>query len=241
MAIVPFVCVLVFLLSFFPNSFGELFNRSQDYIYQNYLPASVDIIRPYLNQFVVNATKLPIISFLFLFVVVGLLILTIERAINDLWHLPVKSKNFITIFFYWLLLFMLPIFIGISVVSTTYIFSLPWLADIKIGLFAAFTLFLNIILFSLLYIILPNARVKWRNGLAGGFIAALLFEIFKTIFAYYLKHYPSYELIYGLMATIPILLVWIYLSWLVILFGAIITCLLNCDDSNEISSTSRID
>lgn len=227
LAIVPFIGVLVFLLSFFPSIYIELFNETQDYIFQNYLPTSGDIIRRYLNAFVVNAGKLPIFSFIFLFVVVGLLISTIERAINNIWGLPAKKKNYTEIFFYWLLLIMLPIFIGVSVVGTTYIFSLPWLANIKIGLFAAFTLVINIILFSLLYIMLPHCHVKWRVGFTGGLIAALLFELFKTLFAYYLKHYPSYELIYGLMATIPILLVWIYISWLVILYGAIVTCALS--------------
>jgi membrane protein len=80
--------------------------------------------------------------------------------------------------------------------------------------------------FSMLYITLPNRRVLWRDALAGGFIAALAFEATKHGFAFYITHFPTYKLVYGAFATIPIFLMWIYLSWVVVLLGAVAAAVL---------------
>src|SRR5690606_6689010 len=74
--------------------------------------------------------------------------------------------------------------------------------------------------FSALFIIVPNRRVEWKDALAGGFGAAIVLEIMKAGFAYYVTRFPTYAIIYGTFATLPVFLLWIYLSWVAVLFGA---------------------
>jgi membrane protein len=85
------------------------------------------------------------------------------------------------------------------------------------------TLIINTIVLTILYFVTSNNLSRWRDALFGGFIAALLFDIAKYGFTYYVRYFPSYELIYGTLAIIPLFLVWLYISWLIILYGAMVT------------------
>ena len=75
---------------------------------------------------------------------------------------------------------------------------------------------------TLLYIVLPNTHVRWRDAAAGGLVAALLFEALKFGFGVYIRNFGAYETIYGALSALPVFLVWMYLSWAVILSGAIV-------------------
>jgi membrane protein len=80
--------------------------------------------------------------------------------------------------------------------------------------------------FFLVYRFFPNRPVPARHALAGGVLAALVFEVMKSIFATWMQMMPTYRLVYGAFASIPIFLLWLYLAWLVVLFGAEITAAL---------------
>jgi membrane protein len=82
---------------------------------------------------------------------------------------------------------------------------------------------LSALAFFLLYLIAPHRRVPWRHALVGGVVAAILFEVAKELFAAYVRYAPAYNLVYGTFALVPIFLIWVYVSWLVVLFGAELT------------------
>src|SRR5690606_30928638 len=78
--------------------------------------------------------------------------------------------------------------------------------------------------FTLIYSAVPNARVPLRHALIGGLFAAVLVEVAKALFGLFVSLFPGYQLIYGAFATVPLFLLWIYLSWLIVLFGAELVC-----------------
>lgn len=98
---------------------------------------------------------------------------------------------------------------------------------IKVALLQLAPLLLTSIAFSIPYLIVPNRRVAWRHAIAGGVAAAVGFEIMKQGFAFYITHFPTYQAVYGAFATIPIFLLWVYLSWLMVLLGAVIAASLS--------------
>lgn len=226
LALVPLLSVLVFFTSILPV-FTTLNETAQNYIFTNFIPASSATIQFYLNNFVQKASSMPTLGIVFLFVTVVLLINTIVHTLNEVWRAPRKRKRS-TWLIYYMILLTTPLFIGLSMAVSSYLFSLTWIKNsslhvwMNIYFFGAISFLINTTLFSLLYIIIPNCRVRWRDGVIGGFTAALLFEIGKRGFAFYILHFPSYELIYGVMAAIPIFLIWIYISWMIVLFGALV-------------------
>jgi len=225
LALVPMLSVILFFITVFPI-FSKFISLAQHYIVINFIPTSGNIIQSYLEGFVDKAHELPIMGILLLFITAGMLIITIEHTFNDIWEVPQRKKRIVAFMVYWLILLLALIFIGIAVFLSSYLFSLSWLKSEITQSFFLLTLFpllINTVLFSILYVVIPNCHVNWRDAFIGGFIAAILFEMTKMGFVLYLKQFPSYELIYGAFATIPIFLLWIYIVWLIVLFGALIT------------------
>ena len=89
--------------------------------------------------------------------------------------------------------------------------------------YTAVSIVLTMGAFALSYMALPNRTVEWRDAAWGGLVAAIAFEIAKRIFAMFVTHFSNYTVVYGALAALPMFLVWIYVSWLVTLVGAVIT------------------
>jgi membrane protein len=228
LSLVPLLTVIVFLVTKFPV-FNKINQLAQSYILDNFIPASNTTIQFYLNNFTYQASHLPSLGIIFLLLTAMMLILTIEHTLNDIWDVRWKKRRIFSLMVYWIVLMLAPLLIGAGIFLSTYLFSLSWISSathelgLKTPLLSSLPLLVNTVIFSLLYIVVPNFNVHWRDGLCGGFIAAGIFELAKIGFAFYLKQFPSYELIYGALAAIPIFLLWLYISWLIILFGALIT------------------
>jgi membrane protein len=217
--------VMLALLSIFPVS-GRLTDQVEDFLFQHFVPAAGEAVHQHLKNFSQKAAGLTGVGFLFLILVALLLMSNIDRAFNTIWHVRRKRSPLATFTVYWAILSLGPLLIAISVGATSYLVSIPFFNStetvVMVGsrLFSIMPIVISALAFTLLFALVPNRSVILGHALAGGIVAALLFEITKRSFALYITTFPTYEAIYGTLAAIPIFLVWVYLSWLVTLIGA---------------------
>lgn len=240
LSLVPLLAVIFAVLTAFPI-FKEFNEQFQAIIFENFVPTSSIVVQNYIQEFVQKTSQLTAAGIWGLIIVSLMLMATIDRALNTIWRTPKTRSLLMSFLVYWSLLTLGPLFIGASLAATSYLVSLPLIsyAASGIGLLLIMPFLLSVFAFSLLYIIAPNHTVVIKHGIIGGLFAALLFEIAKKGFALYVKHFPTYETIYGALATIPFFLVWIYVSWVIALLGAEITHGLSAfrDDGNTNSVT----
>jgi len=227
MSLVPLLVVMLSVMTAFPL-FAELQQNIEQFVYHNFMPAAGDVVQQYLTGFVSNASKMSAVAVSFLFVVAFFLISAIDKTFNRIWRVTKQRRTITSLAMYWMVLTLGPVLVGASIALTSYFVSLVSLGGYDIlGLFDLFLralpLLSSIIAFVILYMAVPNKAVPFKFALIGAFIAALLFELAKKAFALYLTAFPSYQVIYGALATIPILFLWIYMSWLIVLLGALIT------------------
>jgi membrane protein len=230
LATVPIITVALTLISAFPV-FRELMLQVQQFTLQNMMPESAENLAVYAEQFTVNAGRLTAVGIVFLFVTAMIVLLTIDRALNQIWRVPRPRTTVQRVFIYWALLTVGPVLIGASLSLTSWLVSqsLGLVADVPLAgeaLLKLVPILLTGLAFSLVYITIPNRRVLVRDALSGGFLAAFAFEGMKHGFAFYVTHFPTHKLIYGAFASVPIFLLWIYLSWAVVLCGAVVAAVM---------------
>jgi len=224
LSLVPLMAVSLAVFYAFPVA-DRVQETIQNFLFENFVPTSGEVLQEHLQAFSDKASKLSGAGFAFLIIVALMMMGNIDRALNTTWEVRRKRRPLNQFLIYWSVLTLGPVLIGASVVATSYLISLPFLSDAAssgvgrrlLGLMPVVT---SMLAFSLMYAVIPNIRVRFAHALVGGLVAALMFEVAKRGFGYYVTTFPTYEAIYGAMATIPIFLVWVYLSWMVVLFGA---------------------
>ena len=221
LALVPLTTVIFSLLSAFPM-FDEVSQSLKQLIYSNLVPTASDTIQNYLEQFIANTKKMTFVGIIGLMVTSLLLINSINNALNRIWRTKRKRSFMYNLTMYWTILTLGPILAGSSVAVSSYIFSLKWLSTAASGdlLLSTLPFIISIVGFWLLYSIIPTESIPFKEAAIGALVAAILFEIGKRAFALYVTSFPTYQLIYGVVSSIPIMLVWIYCSWCIVLFGA---------------------
>ena len=225
LSLVPLMTVMLALFSVFPAS-DRLSQQVEDFLFQNFVPAAGEAVQEYLRNFSQKAGKLTGVGFAFLIVVALMLMSNIDKAFNAIWHVRRKRSPVAKFTVYWSILSLGPILIAFSVGVTSYLVSIPLFSDgetvmlLRTRLLSLMPVVISALAFTLLYALVPNRSVPLRHALAGGVLAALLFELAKRGFALYVTAFPTYETIYGALAAVPIFLIWLYLSWLVTLLGA---------------------
>ncbi|HAU04415.1 virulence factor BrkB family protein [Pseudoalteromonas shioyasakiensis] len=241
LSIVPLVAVGVAIFSAFPG-FESTLVTIENFLFTNLVPTSTDVIKEHISAFAGNANKMTAVGVGFLAAVSLLLIRNVDATLNRIWRIKKKRPMMISFAVYWMVLSLGPVLLGASIGVTSYIVSLVSFADQGIPGFSGFLLkllpyIISMIGFIMLYTLVPNTRVPFRAAIPGALFAAMLFELTKKGFALYISHFPSYEVIYGALATIPILFVWVYLSWIVVLLGAEFTVCIspeNIEDTPDI-------
>jgi len=225
LAIVPLLAVILSLFTAFPL-FQQFRVALDDFLSHSLMPPAVsDNVMNYLNQFARQASRLTAIGGAILVVTSVLLIMTIDKSFNNIWHVTRQRPLPQRVLVYWAVLTLGPVVAGASLWATSFVAreSMGLVRDVPDIVSLAIScipLLLTGMAFAALFVVVPNRRVYWRDALVGGYGAAILLELMKSGFAYYLTRFPTYTVIYGTFATLPIFLLWLYLSWLSVLFGA---------------------
>ena len=231
LALVPLITVALALITAFPV-FGEFTSRVDDWLTENLLPEQVaGIIADSIGQFTEKAGRLTALGIAGLALTAVMMMLTIDRGMNQIFRVTRPRTLVQLLVMYWAVLTLGPILIGLSVSMTTYLVSeslglakgLPLVGD---TILRVTPVILTSVAIMLLYLLVPNRRVRIRHALIGGVVAGVLFELTKRGFALYVTKFPTYTLVYGAFAALPIFLVWLYVSWLVVLLGASVTAIL---------------
>lgn len=224
LALVPVFAIVVAMLSSAPF-FEQVMVQFKVFLLLNLMPETAGkIITVYMEQFRENAGRLTTLGVAVLFVTAVTLMYTVDRSINAIWRVRRPRPFWISVLSYVLLLSVGPILIGVSVSITTYLLTLSTGSRVPeqahAFLLQAVPTAVSALAFFLLYRVVPNRRVPWGHAFAGGVLAAVVFELAKELFAIYVTHAPGYGVVYGAFAALPFFLIWIYVSWLVVLFGA---------------------
>lgn len=230
LSLVPLIAVMFSMVSAFPI-FAEFRGDIENFIFSNVIPSRGDEIQTYITQFIGNTGKMTAIGLLALIGVALLLIHSIDKTLNHIWRVTKRPRLFISFSIYWMILTLGPILFGSSIAVSSYLVSLTKFADDYTPGVSTFLLgltpsLMSLIAFWILYNVVPNVKVRIKDAFWGALLATVLFELSKRGFALYITHFPTYQTLYGALALVPILLLWIYMCWLVVLLGAELTAFL---------------
>jgi membrane protein len=230
-ALVPFFTVALAVFTAFPM-FSKLQGALQAWLVQSLIPDNIARqVLGYLTQFSRQANKLGIAGLAVLLVTAIALILTIDRTLNSIWRVKKARPLTQRVLIYWAAITLGPLLLAASLAVTSYVLSAS--GGLVGALPASLRFLLSILQFFLvaggmaaLYRYVPNTFVKWAHAWVGGLFVAAGIEVAKRVLSLYLGSVPTYSLVYGAFATLPILLVWIYVSWVIVLMGAVIAAYL---------------
>lgn len=235
LALVPLLVIAFSILSSFP-AFDAVKERMQELFFETVVPETGAAISDYLVDFTSNASDLTTFGVLALAVTAVLLLGTIEATLNQIWHVERPRPLFVRFLIFWAILTLGPLLIGASFALTSDLLvfldraHLPGFAEGDESTPLTETWFVSKILglgisiigFASLFVLVPARRVRIWHAVIGASIAALAFEFLSWGFNSFLTSGSSYQTIYGAVAAVPVFLVWVYASWTVIIFGAVV-------------------
>jgi membrane protein len=231
LALVPFFTVALAIFTAFPM-FSKLQGVLQGWLIQSLIPENIARqVLGYLTQFSRQASKLGVAGLAILLVTALALILTIDHTLNNIWRVKKPRPLTQRVLIYWAAITLGPLVMGASLAVTSFVVSASsgLVGDLPFSLRFLLDVFQFILVsgsLAALYRYVPNTHVKWSHALSGGIFAAAVLELAKKLLSVYLGSVPTYSLIYGAFATLPILLVWIYVAWVIVLMGAVIAAYL---------------
>ena len=222
-ALVPTIALAYMVLTAF-DAFQGLLQEFEAFVFSNIVPESVGVVQSYLAQFSEQAKQLSIPSAVILGASAIWMLFTVEQSFNTIWRVERARRGLQRLLTYWAILTLAPLLIAATLGVTTYILSLPLISDVSdspITLWALPVIF-NCGMLTTAFCLIPNTKVLVKHALFGGLLASLLAEVAKWVFSSLIMAAP-FQVIYGAFATLPILLLWIYLSWAIVLVGAELT------------------
>lgn len=227
LSLVPLVTIGLTMFSAFPvfSDFSESINK---FIAANMMPETGGkLVANYIAEFAGSAKRLTAVGLVMLGVTAMLLMLTIDHALNSIWHVSRPRPLMQRVLIYWLVLTLGPLMAGASLSLTSWMMSMsagfaPQVTGIKLFMLKITPFLLIVPAFTFLFRVVPNRYVPIRHAIIGAVVAALAFEAMNSFFALYITHFPTYKLVYGAFSSVPVFLIWIYLSWITVLMGALV-------------------
>ncbi len=234
LALVPLVTVALAVFSTLP-AFDALRRALEDYFIESLMPKPVAAtVTQYLTLFAGKAKGLSLMSTVFLGVSALALFASIERTLNGLWRAPTPSFFSRRWLIYLAALAFAPFLVGVGFFLVAQLFSslsgfggfgaffsnasqttLPWLAAL-----------LATSVWALVFKTMPNTAVRWSHAWIGAVVSSVLLWLLKYVFVAYMLKFGNFKQLYGAFSVIPVFLIWLYLGWLVTLFGATVSAVL---------------
>lgn len=230
LGLVPLMTVALVYVARYPP-FERWISSLERFLLRHLLPGSGVAVRPYLDEFTGRAAELQGVGIALVVVTAVMLIATVEREINAIWGIEQADSRLRRLPVVVLGVVLGPLAIGAAVWSTNWLIeqsleAAPSVAPAVALIRGPLSIGLATILFAILYAVLPARRVPSRASFVGGLAAALLFEAAKFGFVLYLAKVPTYERVYGALALLPLFLLWLFVSWVIVLIGAAIAATL---------------
>ena len=227
-ALVPIITVALAVFTAFPM-FAKFQDVLQKWLIESLIPDNIARqVLGYLTQFAGKASKLGVAGVAVLFSTALALIFTIDRTLNSIWRVRTRRPFAQRVLIYWAAITLGPLILGVSVTITSYAVSAS--QGLVMGLPGGVGLLLDAVQYLMvaagmaaMFHYVPNTQVRWGHAWMGGLFVSTGMEVAKRLLAAYLAMVPSYSVVYGAFATLPILLVWIYLVWVIVLLGAALT------------------
>jgi membrane protein len=227
LSLVPMVTLATILIGYLPSVI-QVKNTFRYWLLDTYMPGGFNQqILVYLDQFSSKARGLTYIGLIGLVITTIMTLVVIEGAFNQIFKVREKRPLYKKIFIYGAATILGPILLGLGVYLSGILFSASegWIIAISIGFRVIATvtpILLAIIVYAVVYKILPYSKILWVDAITGAFFAALSFELMKYGFAVFLTNTAFYKTVYGAFAIFPLALIWIYLTWWITLAGAVL-------------------
>lgn len=226
LAVVPFISIALAIFAAFPM-FADVRMQVQDFLIQNFVPNLGENVQQYMAEFVGAAAKLTTIGVAGLAITAGLLLSTIESSFNFIFKIKKHRRIATKITLYWTIITLCPLLLGIAFSLKGYMLKLQYFNGNTESLdFFTTVVAHHLLTFAILwlsYFVVPNRKVRASSAAIGAAISFVMMSILHFGFGYFLQLNVTYRTLYGAMASVPLILVWMYSWWTVVLFGAVVT------------------
>jgi len=243
-ALVPLLTVTLSIASALPAA-GNIEAKVDDFLLQFLLPESSTQVVEYLSTFIAQARSLTLFGVAILLITAILMLRNVERALNDIWRNQTNRKPLHSFLLYWAVLSLGPAAIGLGLGLRAFLFATTneWGGLQQYGIEAMLVSLLPFMISTIgltaLYAAVPNCQVPLRHAFIGGIFAAITFTVARMAFTAVMAQ-SSYSLVYGAFATAPLFLLWIYITWIIVLLGAVITHGMSAYQTTEQSQTPTL-
>lgn len=241
LSLVPILTLVLVTLSLIPQ-LASAKQQIQEAISRNLLPSAGSQVADYIQQFTSNASNLSLIGAVALLFTTLSMLFTIERAFNEIWRVEKKETTLFNLLRYWAIVTIAPFVLGTAFIVSSTVQSLSFLNQNFGGYaidWAVWVHIASVLVMTLgfvgIYWFIPRCQVRFKHALIAGIITGIIFELLKQFFGLAVSNFTSYEAVYGAFAALPLFLLWVYVSWNVILLGVEISYSLTIFETDEMN------